>query len=159
MKKMETTSKYDTFGFRAFAGAVIASVVIVVVAGLWLAGSPAKERARRMDAARVSDLQNISNAIDQYYNTNTSLPSDLETITKVRDIYYVSSIVDPETQTTYEYTVRGKDTYDLCATFTTVKTKDQAQQRPEPYPLGESRFWEHGAERTCYTITARTFPK
>ncbi|MCK9361025.1 hypothetical protein M0Q28_02230 [Patescibacteria group bacterium] len=157
-KKLESP-KYNTFAFRAFSGTVIVAVVAVVVAGLWLAGSPAEERARRLDSARISDMQNISNAIDQYYNANKMLPSDLDTLSKARETYYVNSVVDPETMLPYEYTIRDTDTYDLCATFATDNSQDQQQRPPEPYPTWESRFWEHKAERTCFNITARTYPK
>ncbi len=162
MKKKEPgaePTKYDTLGFRVFVGAVIAAVLAVLVAGLWLGGSPAQERARRLDAARVSDLQNISNAIDQYYNANNALPPDLAMLTRSRETYFVGNINDPETGRPYEYMTRTANTYDLCATFATDNREEQAPRPREPYPAWESRFWEHGPEHTCFTITARTFPK
>lgn len=157
-KKQESV-KYDSLGFRLFVWGVVVAVIGVLVAGLWLGGSPAQERARRLDAARVSDLQNISNAIDQYYNTNDALPPDLVTLTRSRETYFVSSIADPESGTPYEYVVRDTDTYELCASFTTDNREDAAVKPREPYPTWESRFWEHGPEHTCFTVTARTFPK
>lgn len=153
-----TGSKYETVGFKAFALVVILSVVVVVVAGLWLAGSPAQERARRLDGSRVSSLQSIANAIDQYYNTNKTLPPDLETLSKARETYYLNSLVDPETNMPFEYAVRDTDTYDLCATFAT-DTMDQQTVQPEPYEPWEGRFWEHQIGRTCFNITARTYPQ
>lgn len=145
-------------GFRIFIGTVITAVIVVVGAGLWLAGSPNAERARRFDATRLSSLQSITNAIDQYYNTNSVLPIDLDTLAKARETYYVSSIIDPETNAPFEYIVRGTNNYDICATFTT-DAADTLATNPVPYGLPANRFWDHKAERTCFNITARTFPK
>ncbi len=154
----QETVKYDSLGFRVFVGTVITAVIVVVVSGLWLAGSPKEERARRFDMARLSSLQSISNAIDQYYNVNNVLPPDLETLAKARETFYVDGITDPETQAPYEYVIRGTNVYDLCATFAT-DASDPAIKRAEPYGLPENRFWEHKAERTCFNITARVYPK
>jgi hypothetical protein len=155
----EDSAKYDALGFHVFVGAVIVFVVGVLIAGLWLGGSPSQERTRRLDAARVSDLQNIANAIDQYFNTQDTLPSDLEMLTLSRETYFVGSITDPESGAPYEYVVRGTDTYDLCASFTTDNREEAGVVPREPYPTWESRFWEHGPEHTCFAITARTFPQ
>jgi outer membrane murein-binding lipoprotein Lpp len=153
-----TGSKYETVGFKAFAAIIILSVVATVVAGLWLAGSPAQERARRLDASRVSSLQSIANAIDQYYNNQNALPPDLETLAKARETYYIGGLNDPETGVPYDYAIRGTDTYDLCATFST-DTMDQESMPTEPYQRWEGRFWEHRVGRTCFNITAQTYPK
>ncbi len=157
VKKLEHP-KYDTFGFHLFAGVVIAAVIAVVVSGLLLAGSPAEERAHRIDMGRISSLQSIAAAIDRYYDLNNALPADLEALTKARETYYIEGITDPETGLPYEYVVRGTNVYDLCASFTT-NSFDQSPTHIEPYERWESRFWEHEAGRTCFNITAQSFPK
>lgn len=153
-----TGSKYETAGFKAFAGLMVLAVVAVVVAGLWLAGSPAQERARRLDASRVSSLQSIANAVDNYYNTKNVLPPDLDTLSKARETYYLPGITDPETGEPYEYIIRGTDAYDLCATFST-DTMDKEALPSEPYERWEGRFWEHRVGRTCFNITVQKVPK
>ncbi|MCR4256685.1 MAG: hypothetical protein NUW08_03195, partial [Candidatus Uhrbacteria bacterium] len=117
MKK--NSVKYDTLGYRLFVGAMIIAVLAVLVAGLWLGGSPAQERARRVDAARVSDFQSISNAIDQYYTANSNLPPDLDTLARARETYWVSSLVDPDSGEPYEYRIGSGSTYELCSDFST----------------------------------------
>jgi hypothetical protein len=161
MKKKELM-KYDTVGYRIFVWSIIACVVIVTILGLWLAGSPTQERARRTDAVRVSDLQSISNAVDQYYNTNQALPQDLSTLINARETYWVGSIMDPETNAPYEYHVQSNMSYELCAEFTTVSSDSERPRITEPvppFPSPEYRFWGHDAKNTCFLLTAQTFPK
>ena len=152
--------RYDSPGFRLFVAFVVIAVTATAVAGLWISGSPAKERARRLDDRRVQDLQSIANVVDNYYNQNGYvLPPTLETLTRIRDAYYVSAITDPDTMAPYEYMIDASSTYRLCATFTT-DTRGQTQQQPRDYyPYNGSTFWEHGPGRTCFPITAKTYPK
>ena len=56
----------------------VAVVVVSVGTGLYLLGSPAEERARRMDARRITDLQAISAAADLYWTRHDSLPMSLD---------------------------------------------------------------------------------
>lgn len=144
-------------GFRIFLGVVILVVVATAAFGLWISGSPTQERARRLDGMRISNLQSISSAVDQYYNINLVLPPDLDTLLKARTTYYIGTTADPETGAPYEYAARSVDTYDLCATFVT-DSRGQDISKMEPYPQG-GQFWEHAAERTCFTITTQKYPK
>lgn len=146
--------KYNRIGFKIFLATVILAVTTTAVAGLWLSGSPAQERARRLDQTRISNLQSISGAIDQYYVTNDRLPSDLETLIRSRETYWVGAINDPESGDAYDYRIRSEDTYELCATFVT-DNRNLDPRKTEPYAIYESRFWEHGPEYTCFTVTVR----
>jgi hypothetical protein len=135
---------------KGFISVVVAVVTIVAVSGLWIAGSPAAERARRFDDRRTSALQSISAAIDHYWSINKALPKDLETLQATRDVY-VESIVDPENGTRYEYTLTDSDSYSLCAEFSTVTTNAE----PTNYNPSTAKFWQHDTGRTCYQIDVR----
>ncbi len=148
--------KQNRLGYNLFIGVVIVVVVVTAAAGLWIAGSPVEERARRMDMARVSDLQNIANGIDQYYNLNNALPTELQALLKTRDVY-VSSVADPETGITYGYVKRSDKNYDVCADFT--RSTMDGETRQEPYERFDSQFWRHDAGTHCYNITVRVYPK
>lgn len=153
-EEKETPRNWKAYpaGLKAFVSIVVASVTIVALCGLWIAGSPAAERARRFDERRMSELQQISYAIDNYWNLNKALPRDLETLLSTRDIY-VGSIVDPETGINYEYALTDSDSYSLCSTFTTeVKNVEPANTNYNP---ASSKFWDHGIGRTCYQIDVR----
>ena len=156
-------------GFRVFVVAVVTMVIAVVVVGLYLAGSPNKERARRFDQQRLNDLQSITYAVDFFYDNNRRLPDSLSELAtgSVKGQYYVSSIVDPESGVPYEYVVKGGADYDLCAIFALPSTESDPSApypaRPVPAgidsdgtskPLMPVNPWEHPAGRHCFGLNA-----
>ena len=137
--------------------AVVASVAVVgaVVAGLYLSGSPAKQRALRLDAERLSSLQSIASGIDVYYQKYGRNPDSLDVIngTDPNQVSYVSpdSMKDPETKAPYAYRQTGGDTYELCATFA---LPSPAQDERTQYGIyGPS--WDHPAGDHCFSIDSK----
>jgi hypothetical protein len=135
-----------------FAGVVGATLTMVV--GLWFIGSPARERYRQLDARRVGDLRAISSAIDRYWTEHGELPSSLDELASDPRTS-VTAIVDPVTQTPYEYSRVDSVRFELCAVF--AKPDSLVHEPPGEPP----RFWRHGAGRTCYALraTRTTFPR
>ncbi len=142
---------------RLFVFLVTAVVTATAAYGFWLSGSPSAERARRLDAQRLNDLQQISYGMDRYWELNRKLPSSLEEAQRMRHIF-VGNITDPETRDPYAFVRQDEDTYDLCAHFSLPSSaKDQAF--PSPYPIQgprENSFWNHAADRVCFTIDVTT---
>lgn len=141
-------------GRNIFVIWVIAMVTVVAIGGMVLSGAPSKERARRIDQQRVSDLQSISSAIDQTFNSTTDggkLPAELEDLRKRRDVYF-SSLVDPETGFLYTYRVTGPESYQLCANFKTNGIDDaQTAKSNAIYPMNTgSDFWKHEVGEKCF---------
>ena len=132
--------------------AILLSVFVgaAVLAGIFLAGSPAEERSRRADEQRVADLQTISFAIQSYYADTGALPASLEEAARQPNTY-VPRITDAETEAPYGYEPGENGAYRLCATFTapTPETTDRASVPPE------LSFWSHGAGDTCFDLEAR----
>ena len=125
-------------------------VVVVVAAlavlgalggGFYLIGPPADERARRIDARRQSDLQQLRAVVDVYWTRHNRLPASLDEIARETGTGVYSR--DPERGEAYEYSQKSPDSYELCATF----TRDSETQ---------GDFWSHGAGRRCFLINART---
>lgn len=116
----------------------IASAIVLtsIVGGFLTVGSPKTQRAIQFDTQRISDLQSISNEIEQYAMDAKGLPKSLGELVKTAS-YYVNT-KDPETKTDYEYIVKGPQDYALCAVFGTVSTDD---------------YWPHGVGRTCFDQT------
>lgn len=68
-------------------------VAATAVYGFWLSGSPSAERARRLDAQRINDLQQISYGMDQYWEFNGKLPESLEEAQRMRNIFLAIPLI------------------------------------------------------------------
>ena len=128
-------------------GTIVAvAVTAAIVAGIYLLGSPADERARRLDDRRVQDLSGIARAIDLYWTRTTRLPSSLETLRTETgtDI----SLADPDTGASYELRPIEDGRYELCAVFT-GESRDSDR-------FVDAGFWSHRAGRQCFQRDAQT---
>lgn len=118
---------------------VIAVVMVAVVAGLIIAGSPAEQRRLRADDHRVRDLQRLSSTIQRYYRDTEKLPADLGTL--INGWATTGIPLDPETEQEYAYEIVDADHYRLCAEF----ARDSRPSLP-------TDFWTHGSGRQCYSF-------
>ena len=144
-------------GVHIFIAIVCLAVLASVVAGFIVVGSPKEQRAKNLDAQRINDLQQITYAVDAFYNQtgNQRLPSSLDELRRAQNVY-VNSIFDPGTAAQYEYAVVDALDYQLCANFDTVAStaltaaSQRGIEQQEPYAV--STFWDHPAGRQCYTL-------
>lgn len=164
------SSRSEKWGF------VCAIISIIFFFGLiiWsfsVMGSPAKQRAWRLDERRVSDLQNIQYQVISYWQQKEKLPESLVILSN--SISGSSIPVDPEFEKgkTYEYIpsiTKDSLSFELCATFAAdmpkgwqennyggpipmyaVKTDEAVSSYP--YPSGVNDSWDHKIGRTCFT--------
>lgn len=124
---------------RLFAMVASVAVIAAVVAGLFLAGSPADERLRRLDEIRVNDLRNLNAAIDSHMRRNNFMPRDLASVVDGRQLMELP--VDPESGAQYEFTQIDSGSYQLCANFSAPYSGE-----------AELSFWAHPAGRSCFTF-------
>ena len=136
---------------KIFAGVVMGAIVVAVVYGFTLVGSPAGQRLIQFDERRVSNLQQITFAIDSYWVRNKTLPDNLEDLQDIR--YFLESIQDPKTGEPYEYRILSDITYELCATFET-DSNAMVNSRGIAKPFSQ-QIWEHGIGRTCFDREVR----
>lgn len=113
---------------------VFASVVYAFIDG----GSPRAARDNKYDTTRLSDMQNIKNWINTFYNKNKRLPSSIYEASADYSSYNQSaSMKDPESKTEYEYTLLNDKDYKLCATFATDTTKNTSDYNKQfAHPIG-----------------------
>lgn len=148
---------------------LISTVILVVGTSLYVSGSPIRARQERFDTQRTNDLQQITYAIDSFWNINRRLPTSLdELVSKANNTtlsYYVGSINDPKTFTPYEYRplehsqpsnnpTQPADeprTYELCATFETSTEAPKHPRQPQDTLIGY-----HPSGHHCLTTTVRT---
>ncbi|MBI3816938.1 hypothetical protein HY285_05360 [Candidatus Peregrinibacteria bacterium] len=133
----------------------IAATIIVLVALVWgfaVVGSPFTGRLERFDERRLQDLQIINSEILAIVYGNRiggpdavparSLPSALPEVLQ-NAIHQRPQITDPQTGIPYEYRITDASHYELCATF--------AFPRIQSYDI----FWDHPAGRSCYEFDVR----
>lgn len=136
------------FSSKIFIWIIVGIIVLAVGYGIFLAGSPATQRALQSDKVRESHLQQISFSIDEYWARNQKLPETLEDLLDSR-YYFVESIADPITKEPYAYMVLEGKQYELCAVFDLASQESGARLR---FPSKASKVWEHGAGETCFEL-------
>jgi hypothetical protein len=125
------------------------AVVAVVAVAFFLAGSPRSARFEEIDSRRVRELQQLSQAVENYYRERRELPASLDSLIMLPSIY-VESFQDPVSRRPYEYRVVDPRAYELCATFDRTDTTQVYSAYPTPDR--PPRFWRHGAGRRCYRL-------
>ena len=135
---------------------IIAAVMILlsIIAGFWVIGSPRNQRLMRYDAQKVSDLQNIQSQILSYWQMKGILPVTLDAL---RDsTTYFSIPLDSQTGKQYEYSTDGKQSFRMCATFNLKSANENTAPRVSNamYYVGmENENWKHDVGYTCFSRT------
>ena len=137
----------------AFAVGAAVAVVAAVIAGMVALGSPADQRARRLDQARLDDLRSLANGIEHEWGQNRALPRSLDEL----PAGFGQRRRDPATGEPYEYAVLAENRYRLCATFDRDDTEDV--ERPwTGLDHVTATIWNHGSGRYCYELEASSRP-
>lgn len=130
-------------------------VVLTIVAGFFIVGTPRQARLARFDAQRVSDLQNIQWQIVSYWQQKQKLPKSLSDLSDPISGFFAP--LDPETRQDYEYKETAATSFQLCAIFNKESRKTMNGSLERPYPTtpvaikGERMDnWQHGAGRVCF---------
>ena len=121
-------------------------VVVSIIAGVILVGSPAQGRLQRLDAGRIEDLRGIMVAMDTFWIRNERLPASLEEL--MEDPRVQANNLDPGSGESYDYDLVDEETYELCATFD--------RESPEPARRTSADFWSHGVGRQCFELSVDT---
>ena len=116
-------------------------VVVVLLAGLMVSGSPLEQRYQRLDERRTADLRQLVVAIGGYWAEEGGLPGNLDALVDGRRISRLPA--DPVTGAKYGYEVAAPDEYRLCARF------DRASSSED-----DGGFWAHAAGLQCFSFQA-----
>lgn len=131
-----------------------ALVILTVAAGFLIIGSPQSQRQMRIDAQRVSDLQQIQSQVLSYWQAKESLPENLSDLEDPFSGWTIPT--DPVTKAPYTYHRYSPLDFGLCATFS------QPGNAQDTYyaPVAVSDNWQHGAGPTCFdrTIDPQRYP-
>ncbi len=131
-----------------FSVALSMVVVVAVVWGVVLVGSPGTARLQRFDQQRLEDLQTIFREVQSLWQDpdikdelKRALPDTLDELAALARSERIN-LTDPETGQRYVYTVKDGTTYELCATFSLERDSDVEV------------FWNHPPGNHCFTVDA-----
>lgn len=115
---------------RAYYYGSMIIVLAVLIASFFFIDSPLTVRLQKYDQNIINKFSQIDNAINAYYGENKKLPSDLNKLLNGGSTYYIltGDITDPATGKAFDYNIKAKDAYELCAVFKTVN-KDQTDDK------------------------------
>jgi len=130
----------------------IALVLAALIGGFIIIGSPAKQRAKRFDERRVSDLNSIQWQVVNFWQTKSRLPRSFSELEDPFSGFIIPT--DPESKTPYEYSVLSNSTFKLCATFKLSSSENSGYlDRPRDYsyaPYMIDSNWQHPEGYHCF---------
>ncbi|OGY90612.1 MAG: hypothetical protein A3B30_02925 [Candidatus Komeilibacteria bacterium RIFCSPLOWO2_01_FULL_52_15] len=126
---------------RLYFNATGVLALVVIGAGLMFIESPAVQRLRGQDVARLNNLQEVDSGITFYLQTYGKLPASLDDIQ-----VHEGATKDPVTGALFEYTEIDESNYSLCATFAT-SNKEITDGQDYSYPGSP---WLHDAGPFCF---------
>ncbi len=141
---------------RSVSVGVGALILITIVSGFFIVGTPAAARLARFDAQKVNDLQNIQSQITAYYQAKQKLPAIITDLNN--SLSYGPVPVDAQTGQPYEYAPKGKLSFELCANFN-AESRANPAGLPTNVPTAPVREkvpadnWQHSAGHVCFERT------
>lgn len=152
-RELKKEVSHDAKPSKLLVSFVSIVILIGIIGGFFIIGSPATQRMRRFDEQRVSDLQNIQGQIVNYWSLKKVLPANLAALKDT-----ISGFVPPkdsENGAQYEYVVTGELAFKLCAVFNLPASASDGKSNayysiPMPaYGFGQDN-WDHEKGRTCF---------
>lgn len=141
---------------NVWAVAIGCVLLVAIILGFSVIGSPRTQRLMRWDNQKISDLQNMQWQVINYWQMNGMIP---ESLPNIPDDPQNSSINDYK-DAGYEYRKMGDMKFELCANFNR-SFEERGNGRgvgyglmaEGPYYKGgmmENDNWMHGAGRHCF---------
>lgn len=127
-------------------GAIIIFFIFVIL-GIFLAGSPQKERLRRFDNQKINDLSQIERQVVSYYQKKGHLPEKLSDLESGMSGFRIP--LDLQTKEPYEYQINSEDSFELCANFN-LSSKETKEEVPF---YGVRGNFEYEEGRWCFDRT------
>lgn len=139
--RRETMSKPS----RILAIVVSTCILVSIIMGFFIVGTPGQQRMRRLDEKRIQDLSNIESQTNAYWQQKADTPPSLQELVKSTSYYGSVSIQDPETGAVYEYTKKSGVEYQLCANFSLA-----SEQTTTGKTAVTVSSWDHEKGRQCF---------
>lgn len=133
-------------------------VLVTIVAGFFIVGTPQQARLYRMDEQKVSDLQTIQWQLVTYWQQKQALPATLSELNDPLSGFMVPT--DAQTGESYTYERTSPSSFKVCTDFNaSSRASDPSYTEPYRYP-GEQQSWAHEAGEVCFdrTIDPERYP-
>ncbi len=134
-------------------------VILAIIVGFMVIGSPRTQRLVKYDEIKRSNLQNLASEIRYFYERSNVLPASITELSQTNS-YGSGMYTDPQSNEPYVYKVIDPTTFEVCAEFNfdsgsdIAYTHSQAYERPVPYGMKEpviSDVWnEYKAGEHCF---------
>ncbi len=147
LKRKDMSSKIP----KILAWTISIVVLVSIIIGFFIVGTPMDQRNRKFDERRVENLQVIEDQIINYWIQKEVLPENLSKLEDSISGFFVPK--DPESELIYEYNIIDSLSFELCAEFKTSSNDfGIASERIKPVSVYDSfqQNWTHEAERTCF---------
>jgi len=143
-KKIQYKKEVFSVFFWVLMALSLAIIILAIVFGFIVGGTPFETRVKKFDLERVNNLQALSSCVSAFSFDNERLPANVEEMkNNTRYNYCASQISDPETKKDYEYKVISKNEFELCADFNLSALEDFQD-------IGYyGSFTKHGQGRSC----------
>ena len=166
--KLDFKNKINKILSNIYLAISVILFIALIIFSFKLMGSPAKQRALRLDENRITDLQSIQWQVISYYQNKNKLPLALNDL---KDPLSGAILpVDPEFEKgfIYEYAQKDKLSFELCATFKEIRPKGWSENTNIATPvmysdktvsssispsIQNNDSWDHGVGRTCFIRT------
>lgn len=135
-------------------------VLLSIISGFMVIGSPVTARKIKFDSERVSNLQNLQWRVVEYWQAKGSLPAELSLVEDSISGFRLP--LDPVTGIAYEYQITGPLSFELCADFALANLNSERLYsearsvavfgKSSPFVDGGEN-WQHDAGQTCFART------
>lgn len=131
-------------------------ILISIIVGFSVVGSPQVQRLIRYDNQKIEDLRNIQVQVITYWQTNGRLPASLEEILESQQKQGLIIPKDPQLNISYEYRQTDTMNFELCAEFNKEDLTKNFYSGDRTIPTGikgtiiQNDNWNHGTGRVCF---------
>jgi hypothetical protein len=160
-KKIQYRKNVPRRTFQALGWATLALVLVAVILGFVVGGSPSMSRKTGFDTQRANDLRSIAGCVANFGANQQRLPETLDELSQSGQYSYCAgSVVDPESGMPYDYRVVvpseitagvREGEFELCANF--ALTSDNGTG-VNSYSSPNDKWSVHGTGQNCDTERA-----
>ncbi len=154
-KKIQYKKEISSNSFILPAITSVILVIIAIIFGFIVGGTPLEARLRNQDIKRTNNLQELSSCVSSFAYDFNRLPKDLNELKSgVKYNYCASNANDPETQKEYKYRVVSNDQFELCGEF----ARSTVNEFPNADYYGKWQKHDKGQICEIQTVTFNQFP-